>query len=163
MYTQVILLNALFKMRSLMCFLKKSVCRRRWSGQIFSKHRLKFYIDIVSIPLYKRGKGKGKVLPRTGHEGPEGEQMYSSNLLLTSALDGGWMVSTTPLPLYPRERPGTHCTGGWVGPRASLDRCGKSRPHRDSIPVASRYTDWAIPSHLYNRRSDLNWQQSGPD
>jgi hypothetical protein len=34
----------------------------------------------------------------------------------------------------PREIPGTHCTGGWVGPRAGLDRCGKSRPHRDSIP-----------------------------
>ena len=30
----------------------------------------------------------------------------------------GWGVSTTPRPLYPRERPGTHCTGGWVGPRA---------------------------------------------
>jgi hypothetical protein len=29
---------------------------------------------------------------------------------------------------YPRERPGTHCTGGWVGPGAGLDRCGKSRP-----------------------------------
>ena len=29
---------------------------------------------------------------------------------------------------YPRERPGTHCTGGWVGTRAGLDRCGKSRP-----------------------------------
>jgi hypothetical protein len=28
----------------------------------------------------------------------------------------------------PRERPGTHCAGGWVGPRAGLDRCGKSRP-----------------------------------
>jgi hypothetical protein len=25
-------------------------------------------------------KGKGKVHPRTGHEGPEGEQMYSFNL-----------------------------------------------------------------------------------
>jgi len=23
--------------------------------------------------------------------------------------------------LYPRERPGTHFTGGWVGPRAGLD------------------------------------------
>jgi len=31
----------------------------------------------------------------------------------------------------PRERLGTHCTGGWVGPRASMDRCGKSRSHRD--------------------------------
>ena len=34
-------------------------------------------------------KGKGKDHPRTGHEGPEGEQMYSSTLSLTSALDGG--------------------------------------------------------------------------
>jgi hypothetical protein len=49
----------------------------------------------------------------------------------------GWVVSTTPRPLYPRERPGTHCTGGWVGPRAGLDICEKSRPHRDSIPGPS--------------------------
>ena len=35
------------------------------------------------------GKGKGKVLPSTGHEGTEGEQMYSSTLPSTSALDGG--------------------------------------------------------------------------
>jgi hypothetical protein len=42
----------------------------------------------------------------------------------------GWVVSTTPRPLYPRERPGTHCTGGWVGPRACMDVCEKSHPHR---------------------------------
>jgi hypothetical protein len=42
----------------------------------------------------------------------------------------GWVVSTTPRPLNPRERPGTHC---WVGPRVGLDMCEKSRPHRDSI------------------------------
>ena len=41
----------------------------------------------------------------------------------------GWVVSTTPPPLYPRERPGTHCTRGWVGPRAGLDGRGKSRPN----------------------------------
>ena len=34
----------------------------------------------------------------------------------------------SPAALYPGERPGTHCTVGWVGPRAGLDRCGKSRP-----------------------------------
>ena len=35
--------------------------------------------------------GKDKGHPRTGHEGPEGEQMYSSTLPSTSALDwGGW-------------------------------------------------------------------------
>ena len=48
----------------------------------------------------------------------------------------GWVVSTTPRLLPPplQERPGTNCTGGWVGPRAGLDGCEKSRPHRDSIP-----------------------------
>jgi len=34
-----------------------------------------------------RGKGKDKFRPRTGHEGPEGEQSYCSTLSLTSALD----------------------------------------------------------------------------
>jgi len=28
----------------------------------------------------------------------------------------GWVVNATPRPLYPRERPGTHCTRSWVGP-----------------------------------------------
>ena len=30
-----------------------------------------------------------------------------------------------PAALYLRERPGTHCTGGWVGRRVGLNRCGK--------------------------------------
>ena len=79
---------------------------------------------------------EGKVYTRTGYEGPYGEKRYSSALSLTSALDG-WVVNATLRPLYPRKRPGTHCIGGWVGPRAGLDRCGKSRPHRDSIPGPS--------------------------
>ena len=45
----------------------------------------------------------------------------------------GWVVNATPRPLYPLKRPGTHCIGGWAGPKAGLDGCGKSRPHRDSI------------------------------
>ena len=58
----------------------------------------------------------------------------------------GWAVNATPRPLYPRERPDTHCIGGWVGPRDGLDGYGKSRPHRGfdprtDQPVASRYTD----------------------
>ena len=40
----------------------------------------------------------------------------------------GWVVNATPRPLYPRERPGTHCIGCWVGPRAGMDGCGKSCP-----------------------------------
>ena len=49
----------------------------------------------------------------------------------------GWGVSSTPRPLYPRERPGTHSTGGWVGTRAGPDGCGNLAPHRDSIPGSS--------------------------
>ena len=30
----------------------------------------------------------------------------------------GRVANATPRPLYTRERPGTHCIGGWVGLRA---------------------------------------------
>ena len=60
----------------------------------------------------------------------------------------GWVVNATLQLLNspPPERPGTHCTGGWVGPRTGLDWCGKSRSPpgfdpRTADPVASRYTD----------------------
>jgi hypothetical protein len=47
------------------------------------------------------GKGKGTVLPRTGHEDPKGEEMYSSTLSLTSALGGvsGQSHASAALPL----------------------------------------------------------------
>jgi hypothetical protein len=53
-----------------------------------------------------------------------------------------------PRPLYPRERPGNHCTGGWVRPRAGLDVFEKSRPHRDSIPGPSSLYPVDIPTEL---------------
>ena len=41
----------------------------------------------------------------------------------------GWGVSVTRrAALFHQERPGSNCTGGWVGPRVGLDSCGKSRP-----------------------------------
>jgi hypothetical protein len=40
----------------------------------------------------------------------------------------GWVVSTKPRPLYPKERPGTHYTGGWEGPRGGLDVCENFAP-----------------------------------
>ena len=39
-----------------------------------------------------------------------------------------------PAALILGKRPSTHCVGGWVGPRAILDLCRKSRPQWDSIP-----------------------------
>jgi hypothetical protein len=54
-----------------------------------------------------------------------------------------------PAALPPGKRAGTHFTGGCVGPRAGLDVCGKSRPHRDSIPGPSSPWPVAIPTELY--------------
>ena len=53
-----------------------------------------------------------------------------------------------PAAPYPQETPSTHCTGGWVGLRAGLDRYGKSLPHRDLIPGPSRPYSVAIPTTL---------------
>ena len=74
-----------------------------------------------------KGKGKGKVHPRTGHEVSEGEwrEVYRYSFFNLGA-GWGWVVNAMPRLLYLRERPGTHCIGGWVGSRAGLDGCGKS-------------------------------------
>jgi hypothetical protein len=58
------------------------------------------------------------------------------------------VVSTTPRPLYPRERPGTHCTGGWVGPRVGLDVCKKISP-----PTGIRFPDRPARNQSLNRLS----------
>jgi hypothetical protein len=59
---------------------------------------------------------KGKVHPRTGHDGPERENRYSSTLSLTSALDGG----------------------GWSTPRP-----GRFTPGNVSVPVVQE-AGWAL-------------------
>ena len=69
-------------------------------------------------------ESKGKVLP-------------SSNLSLTLALDkGGW---STPRPgrITPGKETRYPLYRRLGSPRAGLDGCGKSRPHRDSIPEPS--------------------------
>jgi len=75
----------------------------------------------------------------------------------------GWVVKAKPQLLYPRERPGTHCIGGWVAPGpvwkgaeylALLPPPGLDP--RTVQPVASRYTDCVIPAlapNLYSFHS----------
>jgi hypothetical protein len=59
--------------------------------------------------------------------------MYSSTLSLTSALDGVSGQRHVPAALPPGKTR-YPLLEGWVGPRAGLDGCGKSRPYWDSIP-----------------------------
>ena len=114
----------------------------------------KIYENPTSRFLADKGKGKGKMHPCTGTEAlyrPYGHR-GSRGIVLHFHDHGtrrGWGVSVTPR----RERPGSHCTGGWVSPRAGLDRCGQSRPPpgfdpRTLQPIASRYTDYVTRSRL---------------
>jgi hypothetical protein len=51
-----------------------------------------------------------------------------AELFLNLGTRRGVRSASRPGRLYLQETPGTHCTGGWVGPGAGLDRCEKSRP-----------------------------------
>jgi len=60
--------------------------------------------------------------------------------LLSLQPQRGWVVNDMPRLLYPWGRPSTHWVGGWLGPRASLDGCGKSRPHQVRSPDCSAHS-----------------------
>jgi hypothetical protein len=80
-----------------------------------------------------------KAVPLHAIEAFGGERRYSSYSFSTSALDGGeWSASRPDRAFTPGERtPCTHCTGGWVGPRAGLDTEARGKivcPHRGSNP-----------------------------
>jgi hypothetical protein len=61
-----------------------------------------------------------------------------------------WIVNGTQ-----REGPGTHCLGGWVGPRAGRNGCGKSRLNRSSISGPSTPERVAVPTELSRPTDDL--------
>jgi hypothetical protein len=83
-------------------------------------------------------KVKGKVRPRTGQEGPEGEQRNTSTVSLTLVLDGVGGQGHASAALSPGKRPAIHFLRGWMGPRIYLDGCGKPSLPRNSIPGPSR-------------------------
>ena len=95
-----------------------------------------------------KGK-KGKIWFRTGNEGPEGKQRYSSTLSLTSALNGGGWLTRRPecftsgrqtrYPLY-RRLGGPQGWSRWVreiSPPTGFDT-------RTVQAVASRYADYIL-------------------
>ena len=96
---------------------------------------------------WKLSTGKSKVHLRTGHDGTEG---YASIVSLTSALVGVGGQRDAPA-AFPRERPGAHMR--LAGSHGRSGRVRKISPTpgfdpRTVQPVASRYTDWAIPDYL---------------
>jgi hypothetical protein len=107
---------------------------------------------------------EGKVVPLRSIEAHLGDRRYLL-LFLNPGTGRGWVVSITPRPRFTswERAPGTHCTGGWVGPRASLDAevsgktlcpCRRSNPGR---PVRSQTLGWlsypaqaCMDSHKYH-------------
>ena len=59
------------------------------------------------------GKSSPQKRPRRSRGGADIKLYSSFNL----GARWGWVVNATLRPLYSPEWPGTHCTGGWVGPR----------------------------------------------
>jgi hypothetical protein len=64
--------------------------------------------------------------PTTRHEGAWGESVAPTHSRTRHSM-GMSGLRHAPAVLYPRVKdPGTHCTGGWMGPRAGLDTEEKS-------------------------------------
>jgi hypothetical protein len=72
----------------------------------------------------------------------------------------GWVANATPWSLYPWERPGTQCVGGWVGPRpvwTSVENLTPAEIRSWTIqPIMSCYTECALLAPL-QKEGNLKW------
>jgi hypothetical protein len=75
----------------------------------------------------------------------------------------GWVAIFKLRPLYPRERPGTDCVGGWVCLRASLERCGKSRPTGIRSPDRPAHRELLYRLRYSGFKKLSNWHLSVSD
>jgi hypothetical protein len=105
-------------------------------------------------------EGKGKVVPVLKLSTTPWRRIGGGGIaprILVLGTKRRWVVSLTTRPLFSRERAsGTHHIGSLVSPRAGLDSvvkrkiptpCRELNPQTRIVqPVASRYTDWAIPA-----------------
>ena len=76
---------------------------------IFTKMSIKeawvsLKISLMALLLHL-GKGKGKVHPITGHEDPEGEQMYKYSFFNLGATWGGGWSTPSPVCFTPGKDP----------------------------------------------------------
>jgi hypothetical protein len=119
---------------------------------------------------FKHRKKQSHSIPM---EEQRGEEVYLL-LILDLGTTWGWVGSVTPQPRFPpwERTPGTHWTGGWVGPRAGLDTevrgkilclCRGSNLNRADVQcVARQYTDWATPAPRFNTLYLASNSQSEP-
>jgi len=135
-----------------------SVCV--WHRHFWNQNYVR-YEDNTKSPTtgYKPWNVMGKCGPIIGRDGPGGKK-YSSTLSLTSALDGGAWSTSSPCrytlekdiwyPLY--RRPGGPQGLPWRVRKISSARGFDPRAIQ---PVASRYTNYAIPAHRYKPYTGL--------
>ena len=107
------------------------------------------HVDLLAPKIFKwprnfqkicKRKGKGKVNPTTRPRRPRGGVDVWLYSFLNLSARWGWVVNATPRPLYPRERPGTLCRGGWVSPQSRSGRVRKISP-----PTGIRSPDRPAP------------------
>jgi hypothetical protein len=79
--------------------------------------------DATSLPLWLTSSSKKLKQSLYTPWRRLGGQEVQLLLIFDLGTRWGWAVSVMPRPRFtPGQRtPGTHCTGGWVGPRAGLD------------------------------------------
>jgi len=115
-------------------------------------------VNATPRPLYLRERDPVPIVLEAGWA--PGPKRYTFTLSLTSALEevGGQIHAPAALP--PGKRPGTHCIGGWMGPRAeevflysffnlgarwsgwSTPRPGRFIPGKDPVPIVQEAV-WA--------------------
>ena len=109
-----LLLVIIFTVRSNLVVSLKSVTQKlSFKGHITLKNRPCFSVKYRQQNIYV-----GRFHPFVAHEGPQGEQSYSSTLLLTLALEGGEESASRPgrtLPLGKTRHPLYRRLGGPQG------------------------------------------------
>jgi hypothetical protein len=106
-------------------------------------------IKKTTIPIFTnllkacKRLGKSKIKPRTGHVIPEGEEMYSSTLSLTLALDGGGLSMPCPGCFTPGETDMVP-TVKETGRVPELIWTGAEYLPPPVQPIASHYTKYAM-------------------
>jgi hypothetical protein len=120
----------------------------RWDTN--AKHPVNF---TTSLPWWKKVTVE---VPRNRPEGPEGGRGIAL-LFLDLGARRGWVVSTTPRPLYPRKKPGTHCLDAWR--QIKIDCCISNHISHTNTTTYHAFTN-CLPLHLFQINICVPWWRS---